>query len=157
MSSMTRLVAFTVAGLAAGMLFAPAQEPKPYAGPACAAALDDYFTREVWPKVGAAHCVTCHKAGGDAEKSKLVLRDPAREPNQHARDDALRHNRDAFAKLATAKYRDEYRLLVKVAGGLSHGGAEVLAPDSKGYAVLAEFGRRVNAPSWHQVEHLPPV
>jgi len=146
MSSLSRLVAFAVAALAAGLLFAPAQEPKPYVGPACNAALDDYFTREVWPKVGSALCVTCHKAGGDAEKSKLVLRDPAREPNQHAKDDALRHNRDAFARLATAKYRDEYRLLVKVTGGLSHGGAEVLAPDSKGYAVLAEFVRRVNAP-----------
>ena len=33
----------------------------------CAAAVDDYFRDEVWVKVGAAKCLTCHKAGGDAE------------------------------------------------------------------------------------------
>jgi len=33
----------------------------------------------------------------------------------------------------------------------------VLAPDAKGYAVLAEFVRRVNAPPWQQVVDLPPV
>src|SRR5687767_15477398 len=37
-------------------------------------------------------------------------------------------------------------MLVKVTGGLDHGGADVLKPDSKGYQILAEFVRRINAP-----------
>jgi len=28
---------------------------------------DDYFVKEVWPKVGATLCVQCHKKGGEAE------------------------------------------------------------------------------------------
>ena len=35
---------------------------------------------------------------------------------------------------------------MKVTGGLDHGGEDVLKPDSKGYLILAEFVRRVNAP-----------
>ncbi len=35
---------------------------------------------------------------------------------------------------------------MKVTGGLDHGGADVLKPDSTGYRILAEFVRRVNAP-----------
>ncbi|MGL4549784.1 MAG: DUF1592 domain-containing protein, partial [Gemmataceae bacterium] len=104
------------------------------------------FTKEVWAKVGSARCVTCHKKGGDAEDSKLVLRDPRR-LTAHDQDAALRHNREAFARLARLKAGDQSRLLVKVAGGLDHGGGDVLKPGSTGYQVLAEFVRRVNAPA----------
>src|SRR5262245_22286592 len=124
----------------------PAKTTKPYTGAACTASLDDYFTREVWPKVGSALCVSCHKQGGDAEESKLLLRDP-RKLTGHARDEALRHNREAFAKMARLKHKDQSRLLVKVTGGLDHGGADILKPDSKGYLVLSEFVRRINAPA----------
>ena len=64
----------------------------------------------------------------------------------HARDEAMRHNRDAFARLAAVKEKDQSRLLLKVVGGLDHGGEDVLKPDSTGYRILAEFVRRVNAP-----------
>ncbi|MBI1311407.1 hypothetical protein GC176_08880 [bacterium] len=37
-------------------------------------------------------------------------------------------------------------LLIKVAGGLDHGGKQVLKPDSTGYRILAEFVRRVSEP-----------
>jgi hypothetical protein len=107
--------------------------------------LDDYFVKEVWPKVGAPLCVQCHIRGGDAEESKLILLDP-KKLQGHAQEEALRHNRDAFARLAAVKHKDESRLLVKVAGGLKHGGADALKPGSKGYLILAEFVRRVNAP-----------
>src|SRR6516162_134248 len=38
-------------------------QDKPYNGPACNRNLDNYFTKEVWPKVGAALCLQCHKKG----------------------------------------------------------------------------------------------
>jgi len=120
-------------------------EPAPYNGPACARILEDFFVREVWAKVGSASCVNCHKSGGDAEKSALVLHDP-RKVQGHAQDEAHKHNADAFARLAKVKEGDKSRLLVKVVGGLEHGGADVLAPDSKGYQILAEFVRRINEP-----------
>jgi hypothetical protein len=128
--------------LLAGLL-AAADDPKPHAGPGCAAAVDDYFRDEVWAKVGATTCLTCHKAGGDAADSKLVLRDPRRMPAAD-RDAAMRHNRDAFARVARSNDKGQPRLLLKVVGGLDHGGEVVLKPDSTGYRVLAGFVRRVN-------------
>ncbi len=122
-----------------------AQDQRPYAGPACTRPAEDYFAKEVWPKVGAALCLQCHKKGGDAEASRLILKDP-RQLQGHAQDDALRHNRDAFARLAAIKHKGQSRLLVKVTGGLRHGGDDVLKPGSKGYLIVAEFVRRINAP-----------
>src|SRR5436305_1622838 len=86
------------AGLALGS-GARGEEKKPYAGAGCAAPVDSFFTDEVWARVGAQVCLTCHKKGGDAEDSKLVLEDPRRFDGT-ARDEAMRRNRDAFAKMA---------------------------------------------------------
>jgi hypothetical protein len=121
------------------------EEKKPYNGPACNRSVDDYFTKEVWAKVGSVLCVNCHKEGGDAAGSRFVLQDP-RKVQGHAQDEAMRHNRDAFARLARVKQGDQSRILVKVTGGLKHGGGDVLKPDSKGYLILAEFVRRLDAP-----------
>lgn len=49
--------------------------------------------------------------------------------------------------MARLKEGQEYRMLAKVTGGLEHGGEDVLKIDSTGYKILAEFVRRVNAPS----------
>lgn len=144
MSSLTR-VTVSVLTLLLITTAALSQEKKPYEGGACTKPVDDYFTKEVWPKVGAALCLQCHKKGGDAEDSKLILLDPAKLQG-HARDEAIVKNREAFAKIAKIKQKDKYRILVKVTGGLAHGGDEVLKKDSKGYEILAEFVRRVNAP-----------
>jgi hypothetical protein len=111
----------------------------------CAQAVDRLFADEVWAKVGAQKCLTCHKAGGDAEESKFVLRDPERSQGSD-KANALRHNHEAFIKMAKLKEGEEYRLLLKVTGGLDHGGEEVLDTDSTGYRILAEFVRRVNVP-----------
>ncbi len=119
-------------------------DPKPYSGAGCAAA-DEFFNDHVWPKVAAESCLKCHKAGGDAEDSKLVLRDPKREPDA-AQAEVMRHNRGAFARMATTMEGGQSRLLLKAAGKLKHEGEEVLKPDSAGYGVLASFVRRVNAP-----------
>ena len=107
--------------------------------------LDDYFVKEVWSKVGGVLCIQCHKIGGDAENSKLILLDP-KKAQGHAQEESLRKNREAFARLAKTMHKDQSRLLVKVTGGLSHGGGDVLKPGSKGHAILAEFVRRLNAP-----------
>src|SRR5262245_55519403 len=146
MSFEARSAVLVLCSLMACSAAARGEDNKPYNGPACTRSVDDYFAREVWPKVGSVVCVNCHKEGGDAEGSKLVLRDPQK-VGGHARDEAMRHNREAFARLARVKDKDQSRLLVKVTGGLKHGGADVLKPDSKGYLVLAEFVRRLNAPA----------
>lgn len=115
-------------------------------GRACARAVDTFFAEEVWAKVGSQSCLTCHKTGGDAEESQFVLRDPERSQATE-KDEALRHNREAFARMALRKESDRYRLLLKVTGELDHGGEEVLKADSTGYRILADFVRRVNASS----------
>jgi hypothetical protein len=109
----------------------------------CAAAKDNYFEDEVWAKVGVQKCLTCHRKGGDAQGSKFVLLDP-RKSDGAARDEAMRHNRAAFARMAAVKEKDKSRMLLKVAGELDHGGSDVLKPESAGYRVLADFVRRVN-------------
>jgi hypothetical protein len=124
---------------------ARAGDPPAYAGPACAVAVDSGFSNDVWPTVGARTCLECHKSGGDAEDSKFILLDPTRAAGP-ASDQALRHNRDQFARMARLKEGDQSRLLLKVTGQLKHGGKEVLKADSAGYRVLAAFVRRLDAP-----------
>ena len=144
MSFATRSVVLVLGALIVLSSAARGQDNKPYNGPASNRNLDDYFVKEVWPKVGAALCLQCHKKGGDAEESKLILENP-RKVQGHVQEEALRHNRDAFARLAGVKHQDESRLLVKVTGGLKHGGDAVLKPGGAGYLILAEFVRRLNA------------
>ena len=140
-----------VALLAVG---ARAAELKSYSGAGCSA-LDEFFLEEVWAKVAAESCLKCHKAGGDAEDSKLVLRDPARLTGA-SRVEALRFNREAFASMARVKEVKEgnqTRLLLKATGKVKHGGKEALKLDATGHKVLAEFVRRVNAP---MIAKVPP-
>ena len=120
-------------------------ELRPYSGAGCSA-LEEFFAEEVWVKVGAQSCLKCHKSGGDAADSKFLLLDPKRAPGD-AQAQAMRHNRDAFARMARLLEGAESRLLLKSLGKLKHGGEDALAPESAGYRVLAEFVRRVNAPA----------
>ena len=121
----------------------PASAEASYRGPACVAQ-SDYFLDQVWTKVAAQACLKCHKSGGDAEDTKLVLEDPSREK---APGDATRHNREAFERVAKLREKDESRLLLKATGGLDHEGKAVLKADSAGYRILAEWVRLVNAPA----------
>src|SRR5918911_649587 len=125
MSFAMRSLALLLCSLMAFSSTARGEDTKPYNGPACTRNVDDYFVKEVWAKVGAALCVQCHKQGGDAEESRLILQDP-RKVQGHAQEEALRHNRDAFARLAQVKEGDQSRILVKVSGGLDHGGGALL-------------------------------
>src|SRR5690242_13974644 len=140
---------FTVLAVVAGGAFLVAangddKTPRPAAG--CAAAVDNYFQDEVWAKVGVRKCLTCHRKGGDAEDSKFVLIDPRKREGAE-RDQAMRHNRAAFARMAAVREKDQSRLLLKVVGELDHGGSDVLPPDSAGYRILADFVRRVHGPA----------
>jgi len=77
---------------------------------------ESIFEDEVWAKIGERTCLNCHVTGGDAAESKFILRDPALHP------DHLQHNRQMFEKMASLKKDGKSRLLVKVSGGLDHGG-----------------------------------
>ncbi len=109
---------------------------------ACVAAVS-YFEGEVWTQVAAQKCLVCHQKGGDAEESKLILLDPIKSEGK-AREAVMRQNRAAFTRMATVKEGEEFRLLLKVAGKLDHGGSDVLQPNTTGYRILADFVRRAN-------------
>jgi hypothetical protein len=133
-----------------------AEEAKPCQGSGCPGQADTFFVQEIWAKIGAQSCLTCHKTGGDAEDSKFLLQDPLRATGA-AREAILHANREAFARLARIKEGDKYRILIKVTGGLDHGGADVLKPDSTGYRLLADFVRQVNAPPSDRPTSAPAV
>jgi hypothetical protein len=115
-------------------------------GPACVAPRDSYFKSEVWDKVVSQNCITCHKAGGDAEETQFVLLDLERTQGVE-REHALKINEQVLAKIARMKHGEDVRVLRKVVGGLDHGGGEVLEQGSAGYQIIAAFVRRVNSPN----------
>src|SRR5438067_6607579 len=89
--------------LAAGLVLGAGgrgDEKKPAYTGVCAAPVDDFFKDEVWAKVAVHTCLTCHKVGGDAEDSKFILEDPRRAQGAAQQDEAMRQNRDAFARMA---------------------------------------------------------
>jgi len=145
MSSVTRPLILVLCSLVAFSAAGRGEDLKPYSGAACSRNGDDSFEKEVWDNVAGVRCVQCHRLGSDAEESELILEDP-RKLQGDARNDAMRHNRDAFARLARVKEGEQSRLLLKAAGGLYHGGGDVLKPGSKGYSILEEFVRRIEAP-----------
>lgn len=111
----------------------------------CTAGVSD-FERDVWTKVGAASCLSCHRKGGEAASSAFLLVDPATtEPPQRAA--AMLANHAAFTRMAltreTVDGQTTSRLLLKATGQLDHGGEQVLAADGPGYRVLSDFVRRV--------------
>ncbi len=146
MALQTRLALFVLCSWMVCAIMGRAEDKKPAAVPPCNRSVDDYFAKEVWAKVGSVLCINCHKTGGDADGSAFLLHDTSK-VRGHALDEALRHNRDAFCKLARVKHGDRSRILVKASGGLKHGGEVVLKPDSRGYLILAEFVRRLQSPA----------
>ena len=144
MTSLLPRLALAICSLVLVPAIVSAEEPKSYDG--CTATLDKFFLEEVWAKVGSQKCLTCHKAGGDAEETKFVLLDPQRVTGAE-QEKVLRHNHGAFNKIAKLKEGKEYRVLLKVTGGLDHGGDDVLKPDSTGYKIIAKLVRRANDPN----------
>jgi len=119
-----------------------ASRPKAtHRGPECLA-VDNFFADEVWSKVGERTCLKCHNVKGDASESEFLLRDTARDRTK--REEAVRHNRIAFQRVATAKEAGKSLLLSKISGDLDHGGGEVLKTDSTGYRILKRFVGRAS-------------
>lgn len=150
-SPMTLRLRLILVLLAVGCTAALGDEKNPCTGSVCAA-LDRWFADELWAKVAAQSCLNCHKEGGDAEETRFVLRDLKRSQGA-AQEEDLRYNREVFAKMARMMEGEKALILIKVTGGLDHGGADVLKPESAGYRILADFVRRVNAPQ----SALPPA
>jgi len=107
------------------------------------AADGDFFVDQVWTNIGARACLKCHKAGGDAEESKFILRDPAKDASE--RKPSLQHNRMIFTKIAKHKEDGLPLMLAKAVGDLDHGGEDVLKRSSARYRILVDWVRRVNA------------
>lgn len=125
----------------------PASQTMISAPRACTAGVGD-FERDVWTKVGAASCLSCHRKGGEAASSAFLLVDPATtEPLQRAA--AMVANHSAFTRMALTREmvdgQSTSRLLLKATGRIDHGGDQVLAADGPGYRVLADFVRRVHS------------
>ncbi|MCA9219148.1 MAG: DUF1592 domain-containing protein [Planctomycetales bacterium] len=144
-SSIGRYVA-VVAALLLGAVELRGADDAPGRVVCCEPAASAWFDDELWPKVVAMECIKCHRAGGDAEESRLVLRDLGLSQGDE-RVALVRHNRETFARVASLKANDDQPLLLaKVTGGLDHGGGEVLKLDSTGYRIVAEFVSRLSAP-----------
>ena len=100
-------------------------------------AVDKFFAEELWAKVGERTCLKCHNAEGDASDSRFLLQKPSLDGK------GLSRNRAAFARMARMRKDGKSRILIKVTGGLKHGGKAVLKPDSTGYRILERFVRRL--------------
>lgn len=124
---------------------ARADEVPGAAAEACPGSDDAWFAEEVWAKIGAVHCVKCHKASGDAEDTRFRLHDLAL-ARPEARGKLQRQNRRAFAQMAEVDAGGRPLLLVKAQGGLDHGGQTVLKPGSPGARILEQFVERLRRP-----------
>lgn len=115
----------------------------------CPAVVDEkigqYFATEVWNQVGQTYCLKCHKPGGDGEDTRFVLQDLNRYVGSK-RSEAMRENRDAFVRMALQESDGQPLMLVKVVGGLDHGGRDVLPKGSAGYRILRGFIRLAKQP-----------
>ncbi len=143
-SALVFIAASVLPAVIAGSLTSYAAEQNPCPAADCAE-LARLFTSEVWPKVAEGECLKCHKQGGDAEETRLVLHDLSRMP-EGERGETMRRNLNAFLQIALLSSDDQPLLLAKVTGGLDHGGDEVLKKGSAGFRILDEFVRRVKSP-----------
>ncbi len=90
-----------------------------------------YFAQEVWPKVMAKKCITCHAPGGlAAARFSSLLLYPTSYPG------FLDHNLESLKDLAKTEYEDVSVLLQKPLGKLKHGGGVQLEPGSAEYTLM---------------------
>ena len=138
------LVLASAAGAACG------DDAKPYAG--CAAAADAFFTDEVWAKVGAQSCLTCHAKGGDAEESQFRLLDPRKSPGRsraaaqprRLRPDGAGQGERRVAAVAEGRRRAQARRRGRPQAGL-RGVPHPRRPSSAGWTAPRR-GRRTPSP-----------
>jgi len=105
----------------------------------------------------------CHRKGGDAEDSKLLLQDASRLPMAR-RAMANEQNCTALTKMAKVREKNgRSRLLLKATGDLDHGGEIAIKRDSTEHRILERFVRSVHhrsvkpaAPPRGVDPHAPP-
>jgi cytochrome c553 len=95
----------------------------------------EYFQKQVWNRVVATRCATCHSEGGVAEGTRIVYK-PA------AEDGAMQSNLEAAKGMALATEEGQ-PLLLRRPSGINHTGGLVVMPDSAEYQALADFTARV--------------
>jgi hypothetical protein len=108
-------------------------------------ASEAWFAAELWSKVASIECLKCHKSGGEAEETRLVLHDPKGRPQDQFQS-LMRQNFLTLTKLAHESTDGQTLLLAKVTGDLDHGGGEVLKPDSAAFRILENFVQRTLKP-----------
>ncbi len=103
----------------------------------------EFFAQEVWPKVMAKKCITCHAPGGlAAERYSSLLLFPTSYPG------FLDYNLASLTDLAKTEYEDVSILLQKPLGKLKHGGGVQLEEGSPEFATLSALVERLrSAPS----------
>jgi hypothetical protein len=98
----------------------------------------EYFAQEVWPKVMAKKCITCHAPGGlAAERYSSLLLFPASYPG------FLDQNLASLTDLAKTEYDDVSVLLQKPLGKLKHGGGAQIEEGSAEYTLLSSLVDRL--------------
>jgi hypothetical protein len=113
------------------------------------APVDAFFSEEVWAKVGERTCLNCHTGRGEAAESEFLLRETELDPA------ALAHNREAFGRMAAARKDGTSKILLKVGGGIKHGGGTPFKPGSTGYRILETFVKRLGEKA-SSTAHVPP-
>lgn len=100
----------------------------------------DLFTDEVWPKVLAGKCLKCHKAGGDAEESRFVLQDPAKDGSA-GKAVSWGHNRKVFLEISKKRTKDgkSWLVLEKPVEGVEHEGGKILKLGSPRHRMLKDY------------------
>ncbi len=109
--------------------------PDAGASPETCVPTQTFWEERAWPEVFATRCIACHVVGGQAERTRLVLR----------RDDP-EATRRAVGQVARAEVEGRPLLLVKPLGGAMHGGGAIVADGSPEQAVLAELVDRARSP-----------
>ncbi len=94
-----------------------------------------YFQQQVWNRVIATRCATCHSAGGVAEGSRMVYL-------AATADNAMQKNLEAAKGMAIATENGQ-PLLLRRPNGTNHNGGVVITPESAEYQALSAFTARV--------------
>ena len=101
----------------------------------------EYFAAEAWTKVFAAKCIVCHQPGGIAEEQNAEFRlQPSSYPG------FLDTNFEAVKTNASVAYDGLSAILAKPTKATSHGGGEVIKPDSEEYRILASLVDQLKDP-----------
>ena len=99
-----------------------------------------FFAQRVWEPLMGTKCIACHNSTGAAKHTKLILQ-------TDGVPGFLDHNFETVRKIAAFEYQGKSLLLIKPLGELSHGGGEVIKPDSEEYAALEEMVKRFADPT----------